>query len=143
MMSAGALIFDPHENILLVRDFKRNVWSWPGGGAKNNETPLVTCRREVLEETGLELVTPRLISVRTETFEGSDGKLIFLFADYLSDKALQNVRIQPDEIAEWRLVDIETARILMAEPLRIRFEHILAALNEKSVAYIEQGQRSA
>jgi 8-oxo-dGTP pyrophosphatase MutT (NUDIX family) len=60
-MSAGVIVVDPAGRILLqLRDDKPDIpfpgcWSITGGGAEKRETPERTARRELREETGLEL----------------------------------------------------------------------------------------
>lgn len=45
------------KKFIMVRSVKRGGWEMPGGGAKENETPLEASEREFLEETGYALIT--------------------------------------------------------------------------------------
>ncbi len=45
------------EKFMMVRSRKRGGWEMPGGRANEGETPLVTSKREFLEETGHELIS--------------------------------------------------------------------------------------
>jgi 8-oxo-dGTP pyrophosphatase MutT (NUDIX family) len=62
-MSAGVIVVDPAGRVLLqLRDEKPDIpfpgrWSITGGGAEKRETPEQTARRELREETGLEIET--------------------------------------------------------------------------------------
>lgn len=69
-----ALILTETSEVLLLRmkhpEHSADFWLLPGGGVKLNESPLVALRREVLEETGLNLLdSPTLIWKRTHRFE--------------------------------------------------------------------------
>jgi 8-oxo-dGTP diphosphatase len=55
-----AVLLDAHDRILLLRraaedDFAPGRWGLPGGHIHGDETPEDTIRREVAEETGLDL----------------------------------------------------------------------------------------
>jgi phosphoglycolate phosphatase-like HAD superfamily hydrolase/ADP-ribose pyrophosphatase YjhB (NUDIX family) len=57
IVTVGALIFDAAERALLVRTRKwSNFWGIPGGKVKWGEGCLEALRREIREETGLEIV---------------------------------------------------------------------------------------
>jgi len=51
--TASAIVFDDHQNVLLVHHNKLGQWLYPGGHIDPNEDPAQAAQREVLEETGL------------------------------------------------------------------------------------------
>jgi phosphoglycolate phosphatase len=54
--TVGALIFDPEGKVLMIRTHKwSDLWGIPGGKIKLNEAAEDALRREVREETGLEI----------------------------------------------------------------------------------------
>ena len=55
-----AIVLDPDDRILLVRfSFpSRDVWATPGGGIDEGESAEEAIRRELGEETGLEVDAP-------------------------------------------------------------------------------------
>ncbi|HYE34998.1 NUDIX hydrolase [Methylocaldum sp.] len=57
-VGVGAIVFDASERVLLIRRGKEpafGLWSIPGGRQEPGETLIQCCRREVLEETGIEI----------------------------------------------------------------------------------------
>jgi 8-oxo-dGTP pyrophosphatase MutT (NUDIX family) len=56
LVTVGILIVGPSDRLLLIRTHKwQDRWGVPGGKVDYGETLLAAARREVLEETGLEL----------------------------------------------------------------------------------------
>ncbi len=66
-VSAGAVISDKDGRILLLNHVFRTASGWgiPGGFIKHNEQPIEALKRELCEETGLELNNVKLIAART------------------------------------------------------------------------------
>ena len=60
-VSAGALIFDRAGQLLILKPTYKTGWTIPGGVMEaDGETPWDACRREVLEECGIEVSGGRL-----------------------------------------------------------------------------------
>ena len=65
-VGCSACIFDGSgEKILLVRRVEDGRWAVPGGYMESGESFTEACKREVFEETGLEVNVKRLIGVYT------------------------------------------------------------------------------
>jgi phosphoglycolate phosphatase len=63
--TVGALIFNPAGEVLMIRTHKwSNLWGIPGGKIKLNEPADEALRREVREETGLEIQNIRFALVQ-------------------------------------------------------------------------------
>ena len=59
-----AVIFDEdRRKVLLTRRMDNGLWCLPGGKMEAGESVEECCRREVFEETGLEIQTRRLIGI--------------------------------------------------------------------------------
>jgi 8-oxo-dGTP diphosphatase len=62
-IGAFAVIFDEKDQVLLCHRRDMDLWNLPGGGVESSELPTDAVTREVLEETGLEVVVERLVGV--------------------------------------------------------------------------------
>ena len=94
-----AAIFDDQERILLVRhNYGDGRWGLPGGGIEANETVVDALRREVHEETGLEVEPDRLIG----SYSRPDGAGTLLIRCRVTGGQLASSN---GEIAEIRFFD--------------------------------------
>lgn len=79
-----AAVFDGNRHILLVQEASSGLWTLPGGWADLNLSPSQNAVREVLEESGLEVETMKLIACWDKDLQGHPRqpehiyKLIFL-----------------------------------------------------------------
>lgn len=67
-VSAAAIITNERGEVLLLEHVLRSSvsgWGVPGGFIKKGEQPEIALRREIMEETGLELTDVRIFSCRT------------------------------------------------------------------------------
>ena len=66
-VSAGAIVLNSDNEVLLLHHVLRpgSGWGIPGGFLDHGEQPDDAVRREILEETGIELTNVRLIKMQT------------------------------------------------------------------------------
>lgn len=66
-VSVVALVINEDRQVLVLDHYVRpgSSWGLPGGFIDPNESPIEAVRREIREETGLELESPELVEVRT------------------------------------------------------------------------------
>jgi ADP-ribose pyrophosphatase YjhB (NUDIX family) len=66
--------------VLLTKREDFDVWCLPGGGPDANEPLDQAARREVREETGIEVALTRLVGICTKPFWGANGTHSIVFA---------------------------------------------------------------
>ena len=139
--SSGALIFDGEGRLLIANPTYKAHWTIPGGIMEDDgETPWEACRREVLEEVGLDVEVGRLAAVDfLRPKPSKPGGMRFLFdCGVLPDAALHAIVLQTEELSEHRLLHPPRALELLSGPLRRRVGAALAAPGE--CVYLEDGR---
>jgi ADP-ribose pyrophosphatase YjhB (NUDIX family) len=139
-VSAGALIFDQAGRLLILKPTYKKGWTIPGGVMEaDGETPWDACRREVREECGIEVRGGRLACVDFRPGRpGHPGGIRFLFdCGAAADAELAAITVQPEEIAGYRLVPLDTALTLLRPPIRRR---VRAASRPGGLVYLEDGR---
>lgn len=143
--SAGALIRDERGRLLILEPTYKARWTIPGGVMEaDGETPWEACRREVLEETGLDVTRGDLVAVdflRPRATTGKPGGMRFLFdCGTFADDVLAGVVVQEEEIKQHRLAPVEEALSLLSGPVRRRVAAALDVLGQPGrVCYLEEG----
>jgi 8-oxo-dGTP diphosphatase len=105
----------------------------------DGETPWDACRREVREECGLEVRGGRLACVDFRPGRpGRPGGIRFLFdCGPAGDADLAAITVQPEEIAEYRLLPLDEALPLLRPPIRRR---VRAGTRRRRCVYLENGR---
>jgi 8-oxo-dGTP pyrophosphatase MutT (NUDIX family) len=104
--AAAAVFTDPAGRVLLVKPNYRDHWSLAGGILEHGEPPHAGCRREVLEEIGLEISPGPLLVVAWVAPDGVRTRPIVHFVfdgGVLTDDV--PIRLQEDELDDYRFVD--------------------------------------
>ena len=139
-VSAGALIFDRMGRLLIVKPAYKSGWTIPGGVMEaDGETPWQACRREVREETGIDVRSGQLAGMDfRRPRPGKPGGVRFLFrCDALDDQDLAAIVIQPGEISAYQLLALPAALPLLRGPIRRR---VRAACSGRGLVYLEDGR---
>ena len=139
-VSAGALIFDRSGQLLILKPTYKTGWTIPGGVMEaDGETPWDACRREVREECGIEVRKGRLACVDFRPGRrGRPGGIRFLFdCGPADDAAVDAIIVQPEEIAEHRLVPLDIALVMLRPAIRRR---VRAGTRHRRCVYLENGR---
>ena len=139
-VSAGAMIFDRAGRLLILKPTYKSGWTIPGGVMEaDGETPWEACRREVTEECGLDVGTGRLACMDfRRPRPGRPGGIRYLFdCGAFGDASLAGIVVQPEEISEYRLAELDTALALLRKPIRRR---VRAAAGGGRLCYLEDGR---
>jgi 8-oxo-dGTP pyrophosphatase MutT (NUDIX family) len=134
------MMFDPGRRLLILKPTYKKGWTLPGGQIDpGGESPWEACRREAFEECGIELEHGRLVCVDfLRPKPGRPGGVRFLFhCGTLRDAQIAAIRLQPEEIAEHRFVELAQALDLLSGPLRRR---VSGATRSPGLHYLEEGR---
>lgn len=138
--SAGALIFDQARRLLILKPNYKKGWTIPGGQIEpDGESPWDACRRETLEECGLEVVEGRLVCVDfLHPKPNRPGGMRFLFdCGAFTDRQLGAIELDAAEIDEHRLLALAEATELLSGPVRRR---VAAGAGAEECVYLEDGR---
>jgi 8-oxo-dGTP diphosphatase len=103
-LTTDCVVFDPEGRVLLIR--RKNAphagaYALPGGFVDIGETVEAACRREVLEETGIEVEELRLVGVYSDPNRDSRGHTVSIaFAAVLASRQEPKAGSDADG-AEW------------------------------------------
>ncbi len=117
--TVGALIFNKHGKILLVRSHKwvNGRLTVPGGHIELGESAADAIIREVKEETGLEILPSKLLMVQEAIY--SDDffkKKHFIFFDFVCQALSEDVQLDQDELQEYAWYDVDEVEESVLEP---------------------------
>jgi 8-oxo-dGTP pyrophosphatase MutT (NUDIX family) len=138
--SASALIFDPAGDLLVLKTTYKKRWSLPGGQIEEDgETPWEACRRETLEECGLQFQRGTLICVDfLRPRPDRVGGLRFVFdCGTFSHQQLSTLRLQAEEIEAHRFVPPMEAVRMLTRPVGRR---VREAIRAGRFIYLEDGR---
>lgn len=92
------------DKLVIVRNGKRNTWGLVGGHLEEGESPEETLRREVKEESNMEIIRWRPIGVQEVT--NSNGEVSFQLRAVCKVKPLGDFEEDPvGTISEAKLID--------------------------------------
>jgi 8-oxo-dGTP pyrophosphatase MutT (NUDIX family) len=139
--SAGALIHDRRDRLLILKPSYKAGWTIPGGEIEaSGESPWQACQRETLEECGLRIERGRLVCVDfLSPRPGRAGGVRFLFdCGQLPSEQLDAIVLDGAEIDAYRFVELAEASDLLSGPVRRR---VIAAAGRGHCIYLENGRR--
>jgi len=135
LATVGALIFNRAGKVLMIRTHKwSNLWGIPGGKIKWGEPSEAALRREILEETGLQVADIEFVLVQDcihskEFYRDAH----FVLLNYTCHCAGEPRVILNDEGREARWVTTAEARTLpLNTPTRVLLEAVLARGDRKA-----------
>ncbi|MDY6874338.1 MAG: NUDIX hydrolase [Chloroflexota bacterium] len=142
-MAAGAFFRDEAGRVLLVKPAYKPGWDLPGGVVEENEAPKAACRREIREELDLASAIGRLLVVDyNSATEVKTESLMFVFdGGVLSPEMLAQVRLPPEELADFRCFDPAELPAAMTPTLRRRVGQAWQMLMNGGDVYLEDQEQ--
>ncbi len=112
--SCGAIVYRKHHGnieILLIKHVNSGHWSFPKGHVEENETEVETARREIKEETGLDVIIDPTFRETVTYYPRKDAHKIVVY--FIARAKSYDYTPQEEEIAEIRWVDVGHATTIL------------------------------
>lgn len=126
--TVGALIHDDEDRVLMIRTHKwSDLWGIPGGKIRRGEPAIAALRREVREETSLEIDDIRFVTVQ-DSIDSPEFMRPehFILLNYLARATGTSVKLN-DEAEEFRWVSpAEALALELNQPTRVLLEECLS-----------------
>ncbi|MEU2043726.1 NUDIX hydrolase [Nocardia niwae] len=137
-LAAGAL-FVRGDAVFLVHKTYGNGWDIPGGYVEPGESPTAACRREVMEELGIECEPRRLLVHDWAPNQREGDKILYVFdcGELHDEKA---IKLQGSELDRWEWVRVDKLDDYTIPRLTRRLREAHAACAEPRNVYLENGK---
>jgi 8-oxo-dGTP pyrophosphatase MutT (NUDIX family) len=141
-MAAMALFHDDLGRVLLVNPTYMDEWLLPGGSVEADESPHAACRREVVEETGLDRAPGRIVAVDWVPTQSDwpEGLLVIYDGGVLTSADIEDIVVDGEEISEFRFVAPDQVGLLVSARSGRRIAACLKALRSGEVLSLEDGR---
>jgi 8-oxo-dGTP diphosphatase len=144
-MAASAFFLDVTGRVLLVDPVYKEPWDLPGGAVEAEESPHAACRREILEELGLDRPPGRVLAVDwvPSRPQRPEGLVVVYDGGVLSAEVTATIRLADGELAGFAFVSRDDIAGLVTPLLARRIAACLDAVEAGSVAALENGSPQA
>jgi 8-oxo-dGTP diphosphatase len=136
-VSAGMLITDAADRMLIVKPNYRPHWGIPGGIVEDGEAPHQGAAREVAEEVGLDLIAGDLLVVDWVAAEGTRPRAV---TSYLFDGGTVGgdvpIRLQEEELDDAQFVSWAEAEARMPAHTAARVPAARQARLDRRTVYL-------
>lgn len=115
----GTYILDRKNRLLLIRGYKwGDQWLIPGGHIEHGESVFDAARREAKEEVGLDIVPLGVVTVFEDIFpkDFHERDRHFLYFETFCRAAVAKVRMDNDEVSEYKWFSLEDAKRAVTNP---------------------------
>ncbi|WP_336885030.1 NUDIX hydrolase [Methylomicrobium sp. RS1] len=108
MIGVGGLLFNRQNQVLLIKRNKpprQGLWSVPGGKLEAGEGLTECCRREIREETGLDVNVLSLIAVVERRIENFHYVIVDFLVELRNEN--ENLPLAASDVSEARWIGLE------------------------------------
>jgi 8-oxo-dGTP diphosphatase len=141
-VGSGCLFRDGDGRLLLVKPTYKENWDLPGGAVEEGESPLAACRRELLEELGIDVAPACLLAVdyRMPVAGKRGSALRFVFdGGVLDEERLSTIRLDPGELSDFRFVAAGDLDDFTTPVMAARLRSIVSPPEGSGSLYLEEG----
>jgi len=144
-MSSGALFFNEEGKFIITKPNYKEGWNIPGGGADLEESPSEAFVREVKEELALDKKPISLLCVDyvKKSSMGHDHLNFVFDGGVLTKNEINSIKLQTEELDEYRFVSLEEAVELLAENWAKRIAKCIDARKVHKTVYLENGNAAS
>jgi len=141
-MAAGALFRDEDGRVLLVDPVYRDTWDLPGGAVEAEESPHAACRREVVEELGLDRPAGRVLAVDWVPSRPGrpEGLIVVYDGGTLSPAEVATLAVTDSELAGFAFVPPSDVATRVTPLVGSRISACLDAVAQGLVLSLEAGR---
>lgn len=139
-MAAGWVIQNAEQQFLVVKPTYKDQWELPGGVVEDDESPWHACRREVLEELGIDVDPGSLLCVDyCSNQPGYSESLQFLFyGGTLRTDLIAQITLDEDELSDMEWVDLSSAVQLLGRRVSRRLATAAPHLGPRGLFLVDQ-----
>lgn len=107
-MSSAVIILESEDKALIVKANYKSHWTFPGGAVDAGESPKQAAIRELKEEMNLDIDPDKLeFGWVVSRYSKVAMTYQFVFRAPLEEVNLDDIKLQEEEIEDWRLVSRE------------------------------------
>ena len=108
-LNAYLVLFNKDRLLIVKRE--NDLWEFPGGGVEWGEDPQKAAIRETKEETGLDAVNVRMVTITSATYEKGDDEKHSVYVVYKGETDSDEVKLS-GEHKEHRWLTLTEARFM-------------------------------
>ena len=113
----------------LDKEWAAGWWEVPGGGVRAGEDGADAVKREILEDTGIDVTGAKggyAFSYKRVNPEEQNNYFVDIYK-YVLDFTEADVKVQPDEVTEFALATAEEIRAIAAQGIFLHYDSIREA----------------
>lgn len=104
------IIYNDKREVLIIkrashRNVYPNLWDIPGGTLEDGEDPVVGARREILEETGLQIDNPNIFAYTSNIDREKNKQFIRLI--FIGEYLGGNIKVSKKEHQDYKWIELE------------------------------------